>query len=64
MSMDGEARDAASTETQCEHDLPMLFDYPNDYPKDGYYACCRRCGKLGPVRDTPQSAWDSLLNEE
>ena len=31
---------------------------------DGYYAHCQSCGKLGPVRDTPQGAWDALLNED
>jgi hypothetical protein len=45
---------------QCDHDLPMLFDFP----EDGYYARCQRCGKYGPVRDTPRSAWEALLNEE
>jgi hypothetical protein len=46
---------------ECEHDLPMVFDQPEN---NGYYARCQRCGKFGPVRDTPKDAWDALLDED
>jgi hypothetical protein len=58
--MERKSRDLASTGIQCEHDLPMILDQL----EAGYYARCQRCGKLGPVRDTPQNAWEALLNED